>query len=50
MNKGQIKGRVEEAKGQIKQVTGKILNDDDMEVEENVQKTLGNGSSRLLWL
>ena len=50
MNKDQIKGRVEVAKGQIKQVTGKILNDDDMEVEENVQKTLGNGSSSLFWL
>ena len=39
MNKDQIKGRVEE--GKVKEVTGKILDDDDMELEGNVQKNVG---------
>jgi len=38
MKKDQIKGRVEEAKGKVKEVTGMILNDDEMELEGNVQK------------
>jgi uncharacterized protein YjbJ (UPF0337 family) len=36
MNKDQVKGRVEEAKG--KEVTGKIL-DDEMKTESNIEKT-----------
>ena len=41
MNKDQVKGRVEEAKGKGKEVTGKILNDDEMELEGNVEKKIG---------
>ena len=37
MNKDQIKGRVEEAKGNVKEVTGKLLDNDDMELEGNLQ-------------
>jgi uncharacterized protein YjbJ (UPF0337 family) len=39
MNKDQIKGRVEEAKGNVKEVTGKLLDNDDMEL--SLQKNVG---------
>ena len=41
MNKDQVKGRVEEAKGKVKEVTVKILNDDEMELEGNIEKKIG---------
>ena len=41
MNKDQIKGRVEEAKDNVKEVTGKLLDNDDMERGGNGQKNIG---------
>lgn len=41
MNKDQVDGRVEETKGAIKEVTGKVLDDKGMEVEGNIQKNVG---------
>ena len=41
MNKDQIKGRVEEAKDNVKEVTGKLLDNDYMELEGNLQKNVG---------
>ena len=41
MNKDQIKGRVEEAKGKVKEVTGTLLDNDYMELEGNLQKNVG---------
>jgi uncharacterized protein YjbJ (UPF0337 family) len=41
MSKDQVKGRIEEAKGTVKEVVGKILDDKDLEVEGNVQKNVG---------
>ncbi len=41
MNKDQVDGRVEETKGAVKEVTGKILDDKGMEVEGNIQKNVG---------
>jgi uncharacterized protein YjbJ (UPF0337 family) len=41
MGKDQVKGRIEEAKGTVKEVVGKILDDKDLEVEGNVQKNVG---------
>lgn len=41
MNKEQVKGRVEEAKGKAKEVAGIILDDEDMELKGNVQKNVG---------
>lgn len=41
MNKDQVDGRVEETKGTVKEVTGKIIDDKGLEVEGNVQKNLG---------
>jgi uncharacterized protein YjbJ (UPF0337 family) len=41
MNKDQVKGRIETAKGKVKEVTGNILDDKEMEIEGNVQKNVG---------
>lgn len=41
MNKNQITGRVEETKGRVKKVVGKILDDKEMEMKGNIQKNIG---------
>ena len=41
LNKDQVEGRVQEGKGKIKEVTGKVIGDKKMEVEGNVQKNVG---------
>jgi len=41
MNKDQVKGRVEEAKGSIKEGAGKVVGDKTLELKGNVQKNLG---------
>ena len=41
MNKNQVKGRVEVAKGKVKEVTGSIVGNKSMEFEGIVQKNAG---------
>lgn len=41
LNKDQVEGRVNEGKGKVKEVTGKVIGDKKMEVEGNVQKNVG---------
>jgi len=41
MNKDQVKGRVEEAKGKVKQVTGKMVGNASLEQKGIVQKIAG---------
>ena len=41
MNKDQVKGRIEEAKGTVKEVTGKVVGNEELEVKGNIQKNLG---------
>ena len=41
MNKDQVKGRVEQAKGSVKEVTGKVTNDRDLQAEGQIDKTAG---------
>jgi uncharacterized protein YjbJ (UPF0337 family) len=41
MNKDQVKGRAEEAKGKVKEVAGNIVRDDEMELEGNIEKNVG---------
>ncbi|OOC51164.1 MULTISPECIES: CsbD family protein [Thioalkalivibrio] len=41
MNKDQIKGRVEEAKGQAKQTAGKVVGNKELEVKGRAQKAGG---------
>jgi uncharacterized protein YjbJ (UPF0337 family) len=45
VNKDQVNGRVDEAKGAIKETTGKVLNDKGMEVEGNIQKNVGKAQA-----
>jgi uncharacterized protein YjbJ (UPF0337 family) len=41
MNKDQVKGRVEQAKGTVKEATGKVMNDRDLQAEGEIDKTAG---------
>ncbi len=41
MNKDKVKGSIKEATGKAKKVTGKIIGNKNMEVEGNVEETLG---------
>lgn len=41
MNKDQVKGRVEEAKGAVKQTTGKVVGNKDLEARGAVEKAAG---------
>jgi uncharacterized protein YjbJ (UPF0337 family) len=45
MNKDQVKGRVEQAKGKVKEVTGDIVDDKSLEVEGNIQKNVGKAQA-----
>ena len=45
MNKDQVKGRVEQAKGAIKEGTGKALADRDLEAEGKVDKGVGKAKA-----
>ena len=47
INKDQVKGRVEEAKGTIKEATGKLVGDETLEAKGNIQKNLGKVQARL---
>ena len=41
MNKDQVKGRVEQAKGSVKEVAGKVVGNEKLEAEGKVDKTAG---------
>lgn len=41
MNKDQVNGRVEEAKGKAKEAIGVLLDDKSMETEGTIQKNVG---------
>jgi uncharacterized protein YjbJ (UPF0337 family) len=41
INKEQVKGRTEQAQGKVKEVVGKIVGNKHLEVEGNIQKTVG---------
>lgn len=41
MNKDQVKGRVEEAKGSIKETVGKVVGSTNMKTEGGVDKAAG---------
>ena len=47
MNKDQVKGRFEETKDKVKEVAGKILSDEVMEAEGNIQKNVGKAQAGL---
>ncbi len=41
MNKEQVKGRVEQAKGKAKEVTGHVVGNKDLERKGHIQKNSG---------
>ena len=41
MNQDQVKGRVEQAKGGVKEATGKAMGDRELQSEGKVDKTAG---------
>jgi uncharacterized protein YjbJ (UPF0337 family) len=45
MNKDQVKGRVEQAKGAVKEATGKAVGNDRLEAEGKVDKASGKVQS-----
>jgi uncharacterized protein YjbJ (UPF0337 family) len=45
MNKDQVKGRVEQAKGSVKQGTGKAVGNPNLEAEGTVDKTAGKAQA-----
>jgi len=47
INKDQLKGRVEEAKGTINEATGKLAGDKTLEAKGNIQKNLGKAQEKL---
>jgi uncharacterized protein YjbJ (UPF0337 family) len=47
INKDQVKGRVEEVKGTIKELAGKLVDDKTLEVKGNIQKNLGKAQAKL---
>ena len=41
MNKDQIQGRAEQAKGVVKEVTGKVIGNKELEIEGKIDEVLG---------
>ena len=45
-NKDQVKGRVEEAKGVVKEAAGKLVGNEKLETKGNIQKNLGKARAK----
>jgi len=45
MNKDQVKGRIEEAKGKVKEIIGKVLGNKEVEVKGTAQKNIGKAQA-----
>jgi uncharacterized protein YjbJ (UPF0337 family) len=46
MNKDQVKGRMNEAEGKIKEATGKLVGNEKLEAKGKVQKVLGKAQAK----
>ena len=46
MNKDQVKGRVNEAEGKIKEVAGRLVGNERLEAKGKVQKVLGEAQAK----
>lgn len=46
MSKDQIKGRVNEAKGKVKEVAGDLVGNDRLKAKGKVQKNLGKAQAK----
>ena len=47
INKDQIKGRVEEGKGTVKEAAGKLVGNETLEAKGNIQKNLGKVEAKV---
>lgn len=47
INKDQIEGRVDEAKGAIKEIAGKIVGNPSLEVKGRIEKGLGTVQAKV---
>lgn len=47
MNKDQTRGRIEEAKGKVKEVVGKAVGNEELEQEGTIQKIGGKVQARI---
>jgi len=47
INKDQVKGRVEEVKGAVKEATGKLVGNPTLEVKGNIEKNLGKAQVKV---
>ncbi len=45
MNKDQLSGRVDQALGKVKEVTGKVVGNDRLEAEGRAEKAKGKGQT-----
>ena len=45
MNKDQTQGRIEQAKGKVKEVVGNIVGNDELELKGKIQKTGGKAQA-----
>jgi uncharacterized protein YjbJ (UPF0337 family) len=46
LNKDQVKGRVTEAKGKIKEVAGKLVGNERLEAKGKIQKIAGKAQAK----
>ena len=46
INKDQVKGRVKEAEGKIKEVAGKLVGNEKLEEKGKIQKVLGGAQAK----
>ena len=46
VNKDQIKGRIKEAEGRAKEVAGKMVGNEKLELKGNVQRALGQAQAK----
>jgi uncharacterized protein YjbJ (UPF0337 family) len=47
VNKDQVKGRVKEAQGKMKEVAGKLVGNEKLEAKGKVQKALGAAQAKV---
>ena len=46
INKDQVKGRTEEAKGKIKEIAGDLVGNEKLEAKGKIQKNLGKAQAK----
>lgn len=46
MNKDQIKGRIHEAKGKVKEVAGKVVGNDELEQKGKIENAAGKAQGK----